>query len=257
MEAQNTPEKETAIEKALDLLDFFIPYNRELSSSEITSLCGYHRATSSRMIKTLERKGYLYQNPDTKKYRLGYKVPMLNSAITSSLASDLSSIGLPVLMKLREQTDETVVLDTITYDSTVPSFVLRGKGPIFIDIMVGTPVPWNTSPGLLAILAFSDAERRQPFFLQPMVSITDTSIIDMDVYLAELEETAKRGYAVSVDDPFKGATSFCAPVFDHNNSPIAAISVSAPSDRARENREFLTGELLKAAAEFSKRLSLK
>jgi len=46
------PKRATAIEKALQILLTFAPHNQELSSTEVSDLLGFHKATTSRILQS-------------------------------------------------------------------------------------------------------------------------------------------------------------------------------------------------------------
>ena len=60
-------DKPNAIEKSLDILLAFTPYNQELGTGEISRRLGLHKATASRILRTLAEKGFLQQDPEGNK----------------------------------------------------------------------------------------------------------------------------------------------------------------------------------------------
>ncbi len=230
-------DKENSIEKTLRILECFIPYNNELGNQQISDITGYHKATTSRTIKILEKNGYLHQNPETKKYKLGTKIHELYNALSSSFETDLREELAPIMIDLRNKTGESVVFEKIEGQNVIPSLAFRGNGPLFVDIPVGMPVMWNTSSGLIAMLAFGTDEQRKQFLSQPMSKITETSITDLATYKKRLDETKARGYAITIDEPILGVVNFSMPIFDFSGSPIASLNIVGPKDRmlAREN----------------------
>jgi IclR family KDG regulon transcriptional repressor len=251
IESNNT-EKENATEKALRILECFIPYNNELGNAEITKMTGYHRATTSRTIKILERNGYLHQNASTKKYKLGAKIQELYNALAASLETDLREEIRPIMLALRNKTGESVVMEIIDDLSVIPILAFRGNGPLFVDIPVGMPVYWNTSSGLISMLAFADDELKDKFLSQPMYKVTDTSITDLDTYKKRLDETRKRGYAITVDEPVVGIVNYSIPIFDFSGTVIAALNIAGPKARILSREEELVPELRKTGSEISK-----
>ena len=49
--------------------------------------------------------------------------------------------------------------------------------------------------------------------------------------LEEFAATAARGYSISNGDVLGGSTNIAAPIFEVDGRPVAAVVVSAPSDR--------------------------
>ena len=248
-------EKETATEKALNILECFLPYNDELGNAELTEKTGYHRATTSRILKTLEKHGFLYQNTTNKKYRLGRKISQLNAAITSSLIPNIVSLAQPYLMELRNQTGDTVALDVMTSHEIIAALAYRGNAPAYLDIPVGMPVPWNTSNGARVMLAYASPKQQEAFFTQPMVKVARGSITDLEEYKSILIETRRLGYCFVVDDPVEGFAALSLPIFSSSGEPVAAVSISGLKDHIFQERDVLLEQLKKTTADISRHLS--
>ena len=58
--------KSTAIEKALDILKDFTPYNQEIGPVEISRRFRLRKATTSRILLSLTNRRFLRQNPTIK-----------------------------------------------------------------------------------------------------------------------------------------------------------------------------------------------
>jgi IclR family pca regulon transcriptional regulator len=98
-----------AVEKALDILMAFTPHNQELGTIELSKRMGFHKSTVSRLLHVLCRKGFLHQNPDTKKFQLGPSAMTLGVAIKKSLETNLVHIAKPYIDRLREEFHETIL----------------------------------------------------------------------------------------------------------------------------------------------------
>jgi IclR family acetate operon transcriptional repressor len=70
-----------------------------------------------------------------------------------------------------------------------------------------------------------------------------------------LEEVVKRGFALDRGEESETYACAAAPVFDHRGEAVAALWVSGPSDRVREERIVALGlQVKKMAAVLSQRL---
>ena len=235
--------KLTAIEKSFHVLECFIPYNNELSNTEISQITGFNIATASRILKALKKSEYLYQNPSNKKYSLGKKIIMLNSAKSKSLISNLVLTARQYLLDLRNATNQTVVMDIIINNTDTIALAFQGSGDLSFNVPIGLPVEWNTASGLQAMLAYSNLDRQQIFFSQPMIKKTKNSITDLGTYKAALIEVQENSYAFAVDEPMEGAASLSLPVFDYSHTPVAAVSVMGLKETIIEKKDFFLNEL--------------
>lgn len=254
---QNNSEKDNAIEKALKILECFMPNNNELSNQELSQRLGYHRATTSRTVRVLAENGYLYQNKLSKKYSLGNKIIQLNNAIQNSLKSNIAAIAHPYLLQLRDLTGLNVTLDMISGDSVVLVTSLTGNGPMILNFPVGTTIPWNTSSGMKAILAYADDAMQGIFFRQPLLKLNEYSITDIDEYKKALAEIREKGYAYTEGEPSEDICVLSMPVFDYNKKPVAAVSIAGIKSDVDQENSFLLEALSNTTKAVSENVSFR
>jgi IclR family KDG regulon transcriptional repressor len=100
-----------AVEKALDILMVFIPHNQEIGTVELSEKMGLHKSTVSRLLHVLSGKGFLQQNPETRRFQLGPSAMALGMAIKKSLETNPVHIAKPYIDSLREEVQETITLE--------------------------------------------------------------------------------------------------------------------------------------------------
>jgi len=71
---------------------------------------------------------------------------------------------------------------------------------------------------------------------------TDRTITDTRQLLEELRKVRAHGYAISNGELEEGIDAVAAPIFDHLNSVVAAVSIGGPSERCHPKQ----GELIAA-----------
>src|SRR5207247_2314504 len=74
-----------AVERAVAILRTFSSGAPELSVSELGRAVGLHKSTVHRLLGTLERTGFVVQDPGTKRYRLGLPLFELGSMVVNTL----------------------------------------------------------------------------------------------------------------------------------------------------------------------------
>ena len=114
-----------SVERAFDILNLFDGRSPELGMTEIARALGLHKSTVASLIYTLEARGYLNQNPVTRKYRLGLKLVERASIVLSHV--EIRQVALPHLQVLRDEFDESVNLA-----------VLDGAYVVYVERLVGT-----------------------------------------------------------------------------------------------------------------------
>ena len=97
-----------SLERGLAVLSSFTPERPELGISELARMLALTRSTTHRYVATLAALGYLHQDEDTRRYRLGPRVLDLGFAVLGSL--ELREIAAPHLRRLAETTGHTANL---------------------------------------------------------------------------------------------------------------------------------------------------
>lgn len=106
--AATAPKTIKSLQRAINILDLFDEQAAELGVTEIAEKLGLHKSTAAGLIYTLEYNGYLDQDPDTRKYRLGFN--LVERAFTLLDQLDIREVALPHLQELRDWCDESVNL---------------------------------------------------------------------------------------------------------------------------------------------------
>lgn len=228
--------KLNSIEKALEILLLFTPYNQELGTGEISRKLGIHKATASRILRTLTEKGFLRQDPESRKFTLGPAVSDLGRAYNNSLSANLVHLAKPYLEALRNDLGETVVLEILSGSSTVMAYVAEGPQRVRIAGTVGDRLPVHAAAGAKAILAFSTPEMVEKLLSGGMPRLTPNTITDPAAYRKELEKTRRRRYSVDREEIDVGINAIGTPIFDHNGDPVAAVVVAGPAQRVTGKR---------------------
>jgi IclR family transcriptional regulator, acetate operon repressor len=96
------------------------------SVSKVAEALKIHKSTAFRLLATLEQHGFVSQETERGKYRLGMTLVHLAATVTADL--DLVRLARPVCEKLSERVQETVNLA-----------VLERNGVINIDQVIGSP----------------------------------------------------------------------------------------------------------------------
>ena len=152
-----------SLERGLAILSVFKPGRPLLGVSEVAREVDLSRSTAHRYVATLAELGYLRQDADTRKYRLGPRVLDLGFSAINSM--ELRAISTPHLQQLSDETGRTAnmaILDgvDILYIERCRSAQQRQR-EIDLDLHVGSRLPaYCTSMGkvLLAALPADELE---------------------------------------------------------------------------------------------------
>ncbi len=250
--------KPNSIEKALEILQAFTPYNQELGTGEISQKLGLHKATASRILRTLADKGFLQQDPDTKKFALGPAASDIGRAYNNGLSSNLVQLVKPYIDDLRSTLEETIVLEVLSGCSTVMAYVAEGPQQVRLAGTVGDRLPVHAAAGAKAILAFLPPDMVKRFIGDDLPQLTTNTITDPNAYKLELEKIRRKGYSLDEEEINIGINAIGVPIFNHEDEPIAAVVVAGPSQRVTgKNDSAVVIWTKKTAEEISKRLNYK
>lgn len=224
-----------SIERAADVLELFLTSHQELSVKEISDMLGLSKSTVHGIIKTLEFRGYLQQNPDDLKYKLGLKLFELGTRVSGQF--DLGKIARPIIKELVDELKETVHLVVFERGEVIYVEKLDGPRALRIYSQVGKKAPIHCTGVGKSILAFQEKEEIENLLanaeLEPYTEFTMT---DKEEIINHLQTVREQGYATDDEEIELGLKCVAAPIFDHHGKAIAAISCAAPKIRMGDER---------------------
>ncbi|WP_240420218.1 IclR family transcriptional regulator [Paenibacillus periandrae] len=214
-----------SLDRALNILDLFDEYTTELKITEISNRMDLHKSTVHSLLKTLQLHGYIEQDEETGKYRLGMRLLEKGQLLLQRL--DIRSLARKHLAAFTDHTGQTTHL-----------VILDGKEGVYIDKVegekaairysrIGRRVPLHSSAVGKALVAFRKQEEIE-LLLKDYSYVVQTSLTirDKETFLTELSRIQSQGYAVDDQENEPGVRCAAAPIYDHNGQVAAAMSVS-------------------------------
>ncbi|MGO9570864.1 MAG: IclR family transcriptional regulator [Desulfomonilaceae bacterium] len=238
------------LQKAFRLLELFGEAVQELSAAEITERLHYNKTTAFRLISNLEEEGYLDQDPETNKYRLGMKLFFLGNLVRPYRY--LKEVAKPLLEKLNEESGETVHLAVLHKGEALYVDKIESKRTVrVVASQVGGKLPAHCSGVGKVLLAYLSAEEVKEIVAEKgLASFTQNTITTYDQLKRELDHVARQGFAYDNEEIEIGLKCLAAPVF-FDNQVTAALSVSVPRERFDVNREMLGRMVIRTAQELT------
>ncbi|MCQ4079133.1 IclR family transcriptional regulator [Streptomyces sp. RB6PN25] len=224
---------------------------RELGVSDLARRLGVAKSTVHRLLTTLSKSGLVAKNPETGRYHLGLHLMELGQLAASRFP--LSQSALPLLEDLRERTGYTVHL--AVPDGVDVLYVERLHSPNGMRVFANSPLrlPAHSTSSGKAIAAF-DREFAQRRLAAGFPGLTLSTITTPASWDRALDETRRRGVAVSRDEAADGLSSLAAPVRDHTGRARAAISIDGPSLGVADHAEGYARLVILAANKLAGRL---
>ena len=238
------------LQKAFRLLELFSEEVQELSAAEITERLRYNKTTAFRLISNLEEEGYLDQDPETNKYRLGMKLFFLGNLIWPYRY--LKEVAKPLLEKLNEESGETVHLAVLHRGEALYVDKIESKRTLRVVVsQVGRKLPAHCSGVGKVLLAYlPTGQVKEIVAKKGLTSFTQKTITTYDQLKWELDHVAQQGFAYDNEEIEIGLKCAAAPVF-FDNQVTAALSVSVPRERFDVNREALVHMVIRTARELT------
>jgi len=213
----------------------FQRHNQELGTVELSVKLGFHKSTVSRMVKVLTAYRFLQQNPQTRKFSLGPAISRLSHSLNQSLKTNMVHIAKPFLDELRDKIKETVIFEVLSGQSMVMAYVAEGPRMVRLAGNIGDRVPFHAASGAKAFLAFSQPELRDSLLGKKLRRYTQNTITDLEKLHHHFEQIRHDGFAFDNEEIDEGTRAVGAPVFNHENRPVAAIIIAGPAQNISGN----------------------
>lgn len=218
------------IVRACDIMRCFDPKNPELSLAEIVQMTGFQPPTAHRILKALTSQGLILQDVSTSRYRLGYTLVKLGELAKKS--NDLIQVAQRHVHELAKQWGEATVIDVPDHNLFMDSvLIVPSTYRLSTSVSYDRPLWPHTTAAGKSVLAFLAEDRLEKFLRQELPSYTSFTITDPELLRVELAQVAERGYATNYEEQELGLVAVGAPIFDHTQRVIAALSIGGPSAR--------------------------
>jgi DNA-binding IclR family transcriptional regulator len=220
----------STVVKALSLLDHFDAHRSEIGLVDLARLAKLDKATTRRLLVALAAKGFVEQDPATRRYRLG--AALVRLARIREAAFPLIEIARPLVEALAQRTGETVHISQIAGLALSSVFVCESAHANRVSVDVGQTLPFNcTASGLAFLSAAAEAFQTQ-VLNGPLPRVTPKSIATPAALKKRIEETRKLGYATSDQGFEDGVVSVAAAIVGPSGAAIGALSITSPAVRA-------------------------
>jgi DNA-binding IclR family transcriptional regulator len=240
------------LDVTVDVIECMLAAGKEyLKPSAIASCLRINRTRVFRILKTLERRGYVEVDPISQGYRLGLRFLHVAKGILDNV--NLRQEAGQVLKELAGLTGESVSLLVISGLSAICIDNYPGEYLLQITTPVGQIIPLHTGASPKLLLAYLPAaEREKAIGSLPLTSFTKNTITSTEELRQVLDQIVKQGYAVDDQEYEQGAYAIAAPVRDYSGRVIAGLTVTKPEVRfGPEQRETLICQVVEAAARLS------
>lgn len=231
-----------SLRRALAVMDH-VRDHTGLSLTQLAEAVGLSKSTVLRLTAPLVEARLLERDRRTGAYRLGHGTLRLGQAYLATL--DLRAVAAEESHRLMSEVRETVHLVVYDHPHVVYIDKVENETNVRMASRIGSRGPVHATAVGKAILAWQPEETLAGLALEP---ITKHTITDPDRLRAELTHIRRRGYAVDDRENEPEVRCVAAPIFNHNDEAVAAVSVSGLTSRITAARVRELGPLVAGAA---------
>ena len=233
--------------RAFSILEEVARHREGIGLAELSKLVGLHNSTTFHLAKTMVSLGYMRQERDSKRYRVGR--PLFALAASALDEIEMVNLATPVLEDLSRESGESGHFAVRMGDSVVVIARTSGTGAFQLTDRVGVVRPAHSTALGKIILASLRPDQLKRFLerveLKPS---TAKSITDPSVLLREIAEI--RRSAIAFDDGEFNPEVRCVavPVYHFTGEVIGALGISGPIWRMTDQMLQSRAKLVQAAA---------
>jgi len=241
-----------SVNRAIDILFLFSGARPFLGITEISDVLGLTKPTVHGLVQTLTGRGFLNQDPETRKYSLGLKIYELGTFLASTLK--VNQVGAIPAHRLANSVNHMTRLAIWDQSSALVTLNILPGTKIRNYQQLGPRVPAYCSAAGKAILASLPEKEIADYCKRTaLIPYTDNTITDKRRLLKELKKIKQQGFSDDHEEYLPGIACVSCPVFDHTGQPAAAISVSSiPEMIFGNDLKKITEEMKDTAREISR-----
>lgn len=223
------PEQQTAVDKALMLLDSLAELDGEIGVSELARQTQLTKSTAFRLLGILQRNNMVERTGSN--YRLSARLYDIGTrGVYGRAPLVLQERLVPHLADLYELTHETVHLAVLHDTDIVYVDKIHGHRAARSPSRIGARLPAYCTGVGKALLAF-DHDATEAAITAGLPARTEYTLTDRDRLRTELWRIRQDGIAYDRQEAALGLTCVAVPVMGATGRPVAALSIAGADCR--------------------------
>jgi IclR family pca regulon transcriptional regulator len=220
----------TALARGLAVIRAFGKDAAALSLTDVAKRTGLARATSRRLLFTLETLGYVRSNG--RDFSLTPRVLELGYSYLASVP--LAELAQPIMKGVVEELGESCSLAVLDGDDIVYIARVPPKHLMTIPVNVGSRLPASVTSTGRVLLAALAAANLSTYLSAVRIQRFTRFTVTARRLPALLRQVAAQGYALADQELEEGLRALAVPVRSRTGAVIAALNVSAHAMRANK-----------------------
>jgi len=233
--------------RAFAILEQVARHREGVGLAELSKLVGLHNSTTFHLAKTMVSLGYIRQERDSKRYRIGR--PLFALAASALDEIEMVNVATPIMEELSRDTGESSHFAVRMGDAVVVIARTSGPGAFQLTDRVGVVRPAHCTALGKIILAALRPDQLQRFLERvELTPSTEKSITEPAALLREIAEI--RRSAIAFDDGEFNPEVRCVavPVYNFTGDVVGALGISGPVWRMSDQMLQSRAKAVKAAA---------
>ena len=210
-----------ALEKGLDILELLAGAGESLSQTAIAQRLERSATELFRMLAVLERRGYVARHGDGG-YRLTLR--LFELAHQHPPLKRLLSVALPAMQELAAATRQSNHLVIHFARRILVVAQVDSPEPMGFAVRLGAHFPFRPDRASSRVLSAFQPEPMQRELVAELLANGSRARSAARVR-DELAGIARQGFYMAPSDTAEGVTDLCAPVFDHSEGAVAALTL--------------------------------
>jgi len=235
----------TTIAKALTLIEMLAETEVPRSITDLAQRLGLPKSNVHFLLAALCAKGYVEQEPVTRRYFLTLRLWELGTRVLGRM--DLRRVASPFLASLAEATAETVNLAILDHGEVLYLHKIDSPMPVRAYTPEGHRAPaYCTSTGK-AMLAFQPEETIKQVAMQ-IERHTKRTVGSLRDLQKELGRIRNLGYSMNRGEWRDSVRGVAAPIIGRPGTAVAAVGVFGPAERLPARKLDSLAETVKKTA---------
>jgi DNA-binding IclR family transcriptional regulator len=229
--------KVPSLGKSLSVLEAVFRNTGGIGTRALAQQLDLNVATVHNIAMTFCERGYLRQDPTTKKFLPGMHLLLLGRH--PSYFDSLTASASGIIDALAARLNESVQLSSIDRTQIRNLKYVLSKQALRVD--QPDDISHNsycTGSGKVLLASMSEQDLENYLKETKFQQFTPKTICSPDALRAELEMVRQNGYAQTCDEYFEGVSAVAVPIYDPWGSVIASLGASAPTVRLQKEGQF-------------------
>jgi IclR family KDG regulon transcriptional repressor len=239
-----------AVQRAIDILECFDSPDMELPLGELSSKVDLNKSTAHGILATLVHNGYIYQNPETGRYKLGPR--FLEKSLQMLGKMSVYQTVHPHLVRITEEYQQTSHLFLYVNEILFCADKVEAAPFVVLSSRIGCQLPFHATASGKVVLANVQHDTSQRILSElQFTRFTPKTICSKDVLMANLFAVRVKGYGVEDEEIEMGTYSIAVPIWNYQGL-LGTISVSGMKNRMITIEDDIIRDLMEAAASISR-----